>query len=245
MFRFLLSVSHAFVRFSLAPAAAAAMIVSAAAAFADDCHTRGAHITGITERNGANCAPNCGFIIVHWSGGLDCHHFNIRERSGKQFEAAGTNRNQLANQRSAAFPGRFAPNNTIFVSVQACTKPLIGSSHCTGWSPEVSHRVEDKRQGGWGAVAANGKGFWGFAVAQASEAQARDAAVKGCGQPDCKVAIAGQNRCIAYYESRQGGYWYGLALGGTEAFVRDVALRGCSSGAPRGSCKRVKSLCAS
>ena len=132
-------------RRSAAPAAVVAAFASISAAYANDCHTRAPRITGVTERNGANCGRtnSCGFIIVHWSGGLDCHHFNIRERSGHQFEAPGTNRNQLANRRSAAFPNvRFGSNNKIFLMVQACTKPLIGSSHCTGWSPEFAHDVE-------------------------------------------------------------------------------------------------------
>ena len=131
-----------FARFSFVAAMAAGAIVSAASAFANDCHSNPPRMTGLTELH-TNCVPNCGFIIAHWSGPKDCDHYNIRERSGKQFEAPGTNRNQLYNQRSAQFPGRFAPNNTIHVAVQGCTKPIIGSSHCTNWSPEVSFFVDD------------------------------------------------------------------------------------------------------
>ena len=99
------------------------------------------------------------------------------------------------------------------------------------------------KKGGFAALAANGKGFWGYAVGQGSDAEARDAALKGCGQADCKIAIAGQNRCIAYYESRSNGYWYGLALGATPAAVRGVARGGCTKGAPAGTCKLVKQIC--
>ena len=101
-------------------------------------------MTAVTEKNGANCdVRTCGFIIAHWAGAEGCNHYNIRERSGKQFEAPGTNRGQLHNQRSAQFPGRFAPNNTIHVSVQGCTRNFFGKSSCGAFSNEISHRVND------------------------------------------------------------------------------------------------------
>jgi hypothetical protein len=99
----------------------------------------------LSEANGPNCdARTCGFIIAHWAGAPGCDHYNIRERLGKQFEAPGTNRNQLHNQRSAQFPGRFSPNGAeIHVKVQGCTRNFFGVSSCGAWSPEVTMRVND------------------------------------------------------------------------------------------------------
>jgi hypothetical protein len=97
--------------------------------------------------------------------------------------------------------------------------------------------------GPWGALAADSKGAWGYAIGYASEASAREAATKGCGNRRCKVAIAGQVRCYAYFESRQGGYWYGLALHSSLDTATSVARQGCSKGAPAGSCKQVKAQC--
>jgi hypothetical protein len=98
----------------------------------------------LSEKNGPNCdARTCGFIIAHWAGAPGCDHYNIRERSGTQFEAPGTNRGQLHNRRSAQFPGRFGSNNTIHVRVQGCTRNFFGNSSCGAWSNEVSHRIHD------------------------------------------------------------------------------------------------------
>ncbi len=130
-----------FQRTSLALVAGGTMLVAAGSAYAA-CTTP--RVTALTERNGPNCgAATCGFIIVHWSGRSGCDHYNIRERSGSQFEAPGTDRNQLDNQRSAQFPGRFGPNNTISVSMQGCTTNLFGKSSCTPWSNSVSFHIND------------------------------------------------------------------------------------------------------
>lgn len=72
---------------------------------------------------------------------------------------------------------------------------------------------------------------------------ARAAAIKGCGDGRCKVAVAGKARCYAYFESRSGGYWYGLALHTNLHTAVSVARGGCTGGAPAGTCKRVKSKC--
>jgi hypothetical protein len=97
--------------------------------------------------------------------------------------------------------------------------------------------------GPWGALAADSKGRWGFGIGFASEAAARAAAIKGCGDQACKVAVAGKARCYAYFESRSGGYWYGLALHANLRTAVSVARGGCTGGAPAGTCKLVKSKC--
>ena len=99
--------------------------------------------------------------------------------------------------------------------------------------------------GPFGAVAADGKGSWGYAVAQASEAQARTNALKGCGNANCKVELAGRGTCAAYAQSRaNGGYWYGLGLGSSYMGAREAAERGCAKGAPKLACKIQKTFCA-
>jgi hypothetical protein len=99
--------------------------------------------------------------------------------------------------------------------------------------------------GSYGALATDGRGHFGYAVASPSEAAARDAALKDCGSPGCKVAVAGKERCVASYESRlKGDYGYGVALGADENKVRMGAMARCATRAPAITCKEVKVLCA-
>ncbi|MCW5773473.1 MAG: DUF4189 domain-containing protein [Rhodospirillaceae bacterium] len=128
-------------------------------------------------------------------------------------------------------------------------RTAAGTKGCVSqlWSGRICGTVAAApaapKGGGFAALAANGKGFWGYAVGQSSEAAARSAALKGCGQADCRIAISGRNKCVAYYESRRGGYWYGLALGPSVSYVRRTALGGCAKGAPAGTCRLVKQIC--
>lgn len=99
----------------------------------------------------------------------------------------------------------------------------------------------------WGALAANGKGNWGYGLGYASVVEARQAALRGCANSECKIVIAGCSSCVAYYELREaGGYWYGLSLDSSLERVRQVARGGCMKGAPhrdRLRCHEVKALC--
>jgi hypothetical protein len=63
-----------------------------------------------------------------------------------------------------------------------------------------------------------------------------------CG-PACKVEATGRNRCFAYVESRQGGYWYGVSIGPTQDGVQRSARSACSGGAPPNTCRLVKVDC--
>lgn len=99
--------------------------------------------------------------------------------------------------------------------------------------------------GKWGALAADGKGHWGFAVNYPTQWRAQYEARKGCGDPGCTVRISAQVGCYAYFESRSGGYWYGLALHSSGATALQVARSGCEKGAPAGTCKLVKANCGS
>jgi len=127
-----------------------------------------------------------------------------------------------------------------------------GTKGCVSekWSGPVCATIEGgpgaspNARGPFGAVAADGKGSWGFAVSQASEAQARASAVKGCGNGNCKVELSGRGKCAAYADSRaNGGYWYGLGMGATAAATSAAARQGCAKGAPRNTCKVHKTVC--
>ena len=96
---------------------------------------------------------------------------------------------------------------------------------------------------GWVAVAADGKGYWGYEFGKETEEQARAEALQGCGRGDCNVEAAARTRCFAYVESRSGGYWYGVGIGPSEDGVLSTARRGCGLGAPEGTCRVVKANC--
>jgi uncharacterized protein DUF4189 len=60
---------------------------------------------------------------------------------------------------------------------------------------------------GWVAVAADSKGRWGYAFGERTSARARAEALRGCGAPGCDIQDTARARCLAYVESRAGGYW--------------------------------------
>jgi hypothetical protein len=145
--------------------------------------------------------------------------------------------------------GSFQPNTKYCFRIRARTES--GTKGCVSeiWSAWACATTKASTTGGasgpWSAVAANQKGVWGYAVGRPDQAKARADAVNGCGSgaSSCTDVSAAQVPCIAYAESRQGGYWFGVGMGATTAAVTDVAMRGCSSGAPAGSCKLVKAVC--
>jgi hypothetical protein len=96
----------------------------------------------------------------------------------------------------------------------------------------------------WAAVAANPKGFWGYALKRADEATARRDAVNGCGAgaPGCTLVNSGQASCLAYAESHDGGFWYGVGFGESIDFAKDVAMKGCGGGGAPG-CHIVGAFC--
>ncbi len=155
-------------------------------------------------------------------------------------------------QQSEKDFGGLPPSTTRCFRIRARTE--AGAKGCVSkvWSARVCATTASApaapaapAKGKWSALAADGQGHWGYAVNYASEAQARDAARKGCGDGRCTVKIAGQVGCYAYFESRTKGYWYGLALHSSSATALQVARGGCEKGAPAGTCKLVKASCGS
>jgi tetratricopeptide (TPR) repeat protein len=114
-----------------------------------------------------------------------------------------------------------------------------------GQGSQGSAKAQPPTSGPWAAIAADGKGLWGYSLSQPSQDAAANAALEDCGD-DCKIIgdRALEASCIAYVESRQGGYWYFGYLGANESAVQDNAMNACNKAAPAGSCKLVKSLCA-
>jgi hypothetical protein len=98
---------------------------------------------------------------------------------------------------------------------------------------------------GWVAVAADGKGSWGYALGEPNENQARAFAMAGCAPTGigCHIEQVAQTNCFAYVESRAGGYWYGVGVGPAQQEVEYGALNVCLQGAPEGTCRVVKSSC--
>ncbi len=184
-----------------------------------------------------------------------CHDFEVTDAAGRVVQSLagvscrGIGANLGRDERDF---GGLPPNTTGCVRIKGRTE--AGTKGCVSkiWSARVCATTASAPatpQGGkWSALAANDHGRWGYAVDYATEAQAREAARKGCGSGyyrPCMVKIAAQVGCYAYFESRSGGYWYGLALHSSGATALQVARSGCEKGAPAGTCKLVKANCGS
>ncbi len=101
-------------------------------------------------------------------------------------------------------------------------------------------------RGDWSSFASNGKGNWGYATYYATQADAQNLAVNGCGGAGngCKAFWTTNAKCVAYAESRQGGYWYAAGGANDANQANQNALKFCQSGsAPAGSCKTTLTKC--
>jgi len=94
----------------------------------------------------------------------------------------------------------------------------------------------------WAAIVSDGRGRWSYSLGQKTEDEAKNDAMHLCGAA-CRVDVIGQNRCLAFVESRSGGYWYGVSVGGSERNAADQAKEACQRGAPAGTCEVVKAFC--
>jgi hypothetical protein len=101
-------------------------------------------------------------------------------------------------------------------------------------------------RGEWSAFATNSNGRWGYATHYATAQDAQNLAVNGCGGSGkgCKTFWTTKDKCVAYAESRQGGFWYAAGGGGSAQQANQNALKYCQSGtAPPGSCKTTVTRC--
>jgi hypothetical protein len=129
--------------------------------------------------------------------------------------------------------------------VQGCVSQIWSARVCATTARRQPPQPSPNA-GRWGALAADGKGHWGAALHEQTEQKAKLAALRECGVPGkqgCRIAVVGPVSCYAYFESKTGGYWYGLALHSSRATAEQVAQQGCSKGAPAGTCKLVKAHC--
>lgn len=101
-------------------------------------------------------------------------------------------------------------------------------------------------RGAWSAFATDGRGHWGLAAHRGKLNLARTSALKACGgsEKGCNVFWTTSHRCVAYAESRAGGYWYGAGGGNSETDAERNAIHFCQSGAaPPNSCKARGAQC--
>lgn len=98
----------------------------------------------------------------------------------------------------------------------------------------------------WSAFAASDQGDWGYGVHQADEQTASKLALDGCGGSGagCKVFWTTRDQCVAFAESRAGGYWYAAGGGASESKAQANAVRFCQDGsAPANSCTATVAEC--
>jgi hypothetical protein len=112
------------------------------------------------------------------------------------------------------------------------------------WQPRIE--TPSSAGGRVSAFAGGPGGYWGFATFYDDEGAARRDAFDGCGgqQNRCEVFWTTRDRCVAFAESRAGGYWYAAGGSASEGGAQANALRICQNGsAPSGSCAVVRSWC--
>jgi hypothetical protein len=119
---------------------ATGLLIGGAEAARADCGRP--RITGFTT-TGFACIERCGNVAVLFSGNTGCEHYNIRERGGLQFEHKRV-RGHKPTAQLAPFPRNLPTNSTIHVSIQGCTRNLLGQSSCGAWSSEASFYIPDR-----------------------------------------------------------------------------------------------------
>jgi uncharacterized protein YkwD len=138
-------------------------------------------------------------------------------------------------------PGNFNAMNPGVLEANV-PRSLGSQPQASGTRPQSSPLEPVPAQAGggsWSAFATNERGYWGYAVHQPNEDQARRLAANGCGGSarGCTIFWTTTNTCVAYAESRTGGYWYAAGGGNTAQEATANALRYCQSGtAPANSC---------
>src|SRR5262245_53252802 len=94
----------------------------------------------------------------------------------------------------------------------------------------------DSAMAGWSSIATDDRGSWGWTHNYRGKGEAIVDAMNACGNLSCVWKFVTTRKCIAYAESRAGGYWYGISRGNASARVRAGALEACARGAPAGTC---------
>ena len=154
---------------------------------------------------------------------------------------------------NAQNPGVLATNVPRPVGVDGGGSPAGGGGSANnfpggGGSTSNAPRPNPGQAGGgeFSAFANDGRGRWGFSVFQAAQDVAQQSAVNGCGGSNvgCRVVYTTRDACVAYAESRQGGYWFGVSGGTSQQQVSQSSVHSCQSGsAPPNSCRGVLARC--
>ncbi|MEX0955501.1 MAG: DUF4189 domain-containing protein [Rhizobiaceae bacterium] len=97
-------------------------------------------------------------------------------------------------------------------------------------------------QPGWMALAVDGQGAIGHGAA-ADLASAQGLALQYCGNSNCRVVDATQNRCHAVAEFARNGYWYGYSSASDARTAETAALAHCAAGAGQNACTIRYSYC--
>ena len=164
-------------------------------------------------------------------------HFNVRHRL-LQWEVPAVGGNKSAEIK---IPTHARGNYSI--AAQACNRgSFSGQSLCSRWASFTVKGDQDapKSDSSWAAIATDSKGRWGWAHSERSETGATTKAMGGCGA-GCKVVNRGQNRCLAYAESRPGRW--GTSIGPSLDYVTKNAVGGCAKSAPPSTCRILHSAC--
>ena len=167
---------------------------------------------------------------------------NGKTFSVKDFKDTPFTVNNADKQQKETRPNPFSGPVSFGLTIVATVTIESDSSSTTSLGPAKETQLPTS--GPWAAIAADGSGGWGYALGQPSQDAAEKAALEDCGS-GCKIigARALKANCLAYAESRQGGYWYFGWLGPDESTVQSKVLNSCNNAAPAGSCKLLKSLC--
>lgn len=162
--------------------------------------------------------------------------FNVKDFKDTPFTV-----NNADKQQKETRPNPFSGPVSFGLTIVATVTIEADSSSTTSLGSAMETQLPTS--GPWAAIAADGNGRWGYAVGQPSQDVAANAALTDCGGSGCKILGALQARCLAYAESREGGYWYFGFLGFNESAVQNKSLNACNNAAPAGSCKLLKSIC--
>lgn len=134
--------------------------------------------------------------------------------------------------------GSNAQQGTYVVNFGACPS-MAGQTPAPAPTPPAAGG-----RGEFSAFATNWRGNWGYGVHQASEQQARTLAVNGCSASGCEIFWTTRDQCVAYAESRTGGFWLAAGGGTSRQQAEANAIRFCQSGtAPANSCAIRLSQC--
>ncbi len=116
---------------------------------------------------------------------------------------------------------------------------LIGVIVAGAISSGIGARAQNEQD--WVSVALDHNGRWAWQFDPNRDAAERRA-LNRCGSA-CESVFTERARCVAYAESRSGGYHYSATHGSSHEEANTEALTNCARVAPANTCRLVKSHC--